>query len=294
MKKKIIVPLCAALLSLGVLAGCAGNGGAANGTSGTAKSGINDEITVISREEGSGTRSAFIELVGVKQDDVDNTVATADITNSTGVMLTSVSQNEAAIGYVSLGSLNDTVKALDIDGVAATLDNVSNNSYAISRPFNIATKAEISAAARDFIAYILSADGQAVIADNGYVTISDAPAYSGSPDEAKLVVAGSSSVSPVMEKLIEAYGALNPQVKIELQTSDSTTGMNSAVEGVCDIGMASRELKDSELQAGLTATVIAMDGIAVIVNPANPLDGLTSQQVRDIYTGNITKWSELN
>ena len=258
----------------------------------------NMPITVISREDGSGTRGAFIELFGVEEENeagekVDNTIATADITNSTAVMLTSVAQNTAAIGYISLGSLDDSVKALEIDGAAATVENIENGSYAISRPFNIATKEGLSEVAQDFVQFILSSDGQAVVAENGYIPVEASEAYSGTQPAGKIVVAGSSSVSPVMEKLKEAYLAVNPNAEIELQTSDSTTGMNSAIEGICDIGMASRALKDSELEAGLTATVIATDGIAVIVNNENTVDGLTAQQVKDIYTGILTDWSEV-
>lgn len=304
--KKTTAFILAATLMMTTLAGCS-SGSTASSTPGAtasasatpaASSGPSGAITVISREEGSGTRGAFIELFGVEEknaagEKVDNTIETADQTNSTGVMLTSVSQNESAIGYVSLGSLNDTVKALKIDGVAATVANIENKTYAISRPFNIATKSTVSAVAQDFIDFILSSDGQAVITGNGYIAVSKAAAYSGSKPSGKIVVAGSSSVSPVMEKLIEAYGKINPNADIELQTSDSTTGMNSAIEGVCDIGMASRALKDSETSAGLTATVIATDGIAVIVNKSSSIDGLTKDQVKDIYTGKITDWSEI-
>ena len=283
MMKKVIGFLVLVLMGITMLVGCGSSG---------------DAITVISREEGSGTRGAFIELFGIEEkneagEKVDYTIATADITNSTGVALTTVSENESAIGYISLGSLNDTVKALAIDGEEATVENIKDGSYKIARPFNIATMDEVSELAQDFIDYILSADGQAVIEENGYISVSDADAYSGSKPSGTIMVAGSSSVSPVMEKLIEAYNVINPDAVIELQTSDSTTGMNSAIEGVCDIGMASRELKDSELEGGLTPTVIAMDGIAVIVNLANDLDGLSSEQVKAIYTGEITDWSEL-
>lgn len=255
-------------------------------------------ITVVSREDGSGTRGAFIELFGIEQKDdagekVDHTTDEANITNSTSVMMTTVAGDANAIGYISLGSLNDTVKAVDIDGAVATVDNIKDGSYKIARPFNIATKDDISDAAKDFIAYILSTDGQKVVEDNGYISQEDAGAYTSSGAEGKIVVAGSSSVTPVMEKLKEAYVALNPNVTVEIQQSDSSTGMSSAIDGICDIGMASRELKDSELEAGLTATVIAMDGIAVIVNTDSSINALTSQNVLDIFTGAVTDWSEI-
>ena len=261
---------------------------------------VAEEINVISREDGSGTRGAFIELFGIEQKDadgnkVDYTTDEADITNSTSVMMTSVSGNPSAIGYISLGSLNETVKALAIDGVAASVENIKAGTYTVARPFNIATQAEVSEAAQAFIDFILSAEGQAVIEANGYIAVvEDAPAYAGSSIEGKVVVAGSSSVTPVMEKLKEAYEAINPNANIEVQQSDSTTGMNNAIEGVCDIGMASRAVKDSEIEAGLTSITIAMDGIAVIVSNDNATDGLTTDQVRAIYMGEITDWSEIN
>ena len=261
---------------------------------------VAEEINVISREDGSGTHGAFIELFGIEQKDadgnkVDYTTDEADITNSTSVMMTSVSGNPSAIGYISLGSLNETVKALAIDGVAASVENIKAGTYTVARPFNIATQAEVSEAAQAFIDFILSAEGQAAIEANGYIAVvEDAPAYAGSAVEGKVVVAGSSSVTPVMEKLKEAYEAINPNANIEVQQSDSTTGMNNAIEGVCDIGMASRAVKDSEIEAGLTSITIAMDGIAVIVSNDNATDGLTTDQVRAIYMGEITDWSEIN
>lgn len=255
-------------------------------------------ITVISREDGSGTRGAFIELFGieVKNDageKVDMTTDDAEITNSTSVMMTSVAGNTEAIGYISLGSLNDTVKAVKIDGAEATVDNIKSGTYKIARPFNIATKGEVSDVAQDFIKYIMSEDGQKVVEDNGYISQGNDGAYESTGLSGKVVVGGSSSVTPVMEKLKEAYVALNPDVTIEVQQSDSTTGMTSAIEGVCDIGMASRDLKDSEIEKGLTGTTIAMDGIAVIVNNDSPVEELSSDSVKGIYTGEITDWADV-
>ncbi len=256
------------------------------------------DIVVISREEGSGTRGAFIELVGIetKQDDgtkVDNTTEEAMITNDTAVMITTVAGNPYGIGYISLGSLNDTVKALQVDGADASVANIKSGAYKVARPFNIATKGTPSEVAQDFIKYIMSADGQAVIESNKYIKIDDnAAAYTAANLSGKVVVSGSSSVTPVMEKLAEAYMKLNSNVTIEIQQSDSSTGMKSAMEGTCDIGMASRELKDSE-KAELAPTVIAMDGIAVVVNPQNTIADLTTDQVRGIFTGEIINWSEV-
>ena len=254
-------------------------------------------ISVVSREDGSGTRGAFIELFGIEEKDadgnnIDNTTEEAIVTNSTSVMMTTVAGNPAAIGYISLGSLNDTVKALKIDGADATVENIKSGSYKVSRPFNIATKGTLSEAAQDFEDYILSAEGQAVIEENGYIAADDAAKpYAGKQPSGKVTVAGSSSVTPVMEKLKEAYAAVNPNAEVEIQESDSTTGMNSTIEGICDIGMASRALKDSEKEAGLTETKIAIDGISVIVNKENSFDGMTSEAVKGVFTGEITDWS---
>ena len=255
------------------------------------------DINVISREDGSGTRGAFIELTGVEQKvdgvKMDMTTEDAQITNSTAVMLSTVAGDTYAIGYVSLGSLNDNVKAVQVEGVTATAENVANGSYVLARPFNIAYKEEaLSELGRDFVAFVMSAEGQAIIDANGYVGSADAPAYAGTAPEGKLVIAGSSSVSPVMEKLIEAYAAVNANAKLELQTSDSTTGMTSAIDGTCDIGMASRALKAEEAEQ-LTSVAIAMDGIAVIVNLENPVDALDKAQIAAIYTGEATAWSEI-
>ena len=259
---------------------------------------VSGEITVVSREEGSGTRGAFIELTGVEEKNadgvkVDSTTEEAVVTNSTNVMMTTVAGDESAIGYISLGSLNDTVKALQIDGVDATVENIKNGTYTLARPFNIATKKGLSEVAQDFVNYILSAEGQQVIADNKYIPLDDAPAYEGKQVSGKIVVAGSSSVTPVMQKLAEAYQVVNPNAEIEVQQSDSTTGMQSAIDGICDIGMASRDLKDSEKEASLNGQTIAMDGIAVIVNQNNDLTTLTLAQVKSIFTGEATEWENV-
>ena len=256
------------------------------------------DVTIVSREDGSGTRGAFIELFGIeeKQDDgtkVDMTTTDAQITNNTSVMLTKVADNEYAIGYVSLGSLNDSVKALKIDGAEATAENIENGSYKVSRPFNIAVKKDLNnKVAKDFMSFIMSTEGQKVVADEKYIAVADVKDYAGTKPSGSCVVGGSSSVSPLMEKLIEAYKAVNPNASIELQTSDSTTGMTSTIEGSYDIGMASRELKEEEA-AELEPTVIATDGIAVVVNNANPLDELSADQVKDIYVGNVSTWDEI-
>lgn len=284
MKKKIVGILAAAVIGTTAFATVAS---AASGT-----------INVISREDGSGTRGAFVELFGIEEEKdgekVDMTTEDASITNSTSVMMTTVAGDENAIGYISLGSLNDTVRAVKIDGAEATAENVANDTYKVSRPFNIVTGEKVSDAAQDFINYIMSSDGQQIIEDNGYIKAdTEAKAYEAADVKGKVVVAGSSSVSPVMEKLKEGYEAANKNVTVEVQQSDSTTGITSAAEGICDIGMASRELKDEETKENLTATVIAQDGIAVVVNNENDVEELTSDQVKAIFTGETTEWEDL-
>ncbi len=264
----------------------------------TVVSAASGEISVVSREDGSGTRGAFVELFGIEEkidgEKVDMTTEEASVTNSTSVMTTTVAGDENAIGYISLGSLNDTVKALKIDGVEASVENVADDSYKVSRPFNIITGEEVSAEAQDFINFILSADGQQIVEDNGYIKVdNEAPAYESTNPSGKVVLSGSSSVTPVMEKLSEAYQEVNKDMTIEVQQSDSTTGITSAKDGICDIGMASRDLKDEEKE-GLTATVIAKDGIAVIVNNTNEMEDMTSEQVKSIFTGETTEWEELS
>lgn len=300
MTKKITATALFGVLAVSAFAGCGGAGSSSNGSSDAgsdaAKFDASKTISVVTREEGSGTRDAFTELTGVLVKDgdnkTDNTTTSAVTINSTEAVITNVKDNEAAIGYISLGSLNDTVKALKIGGVEATADNVKSGDYAVSRPFNIAYKGELSDVAQDFVDYIMSSDGQKIVSDNGYVTVSENAAYSGKKPSGKISVAGSSSVSPVMEKLAEAYQEVNTNAKVEIQTSDSSAGMQSAMGGTCDIGMASRDLKDEEKSA-LKVETIAKDGIAVIVNNANTCDDLTLDQVKSIYTGETTVWSDI-
>ena len=255
-------------------------------------------IDVISREDGSGTRGAFVELFGIEEEKdgekVDMTTQEASITNNTDVMLTTVAGDENSIGYVSLGSLNDTVKAVKIDGAEATAENVADDTYKVARPFNIVTGDKLSDAAQDFINYIMSSDGQDIIEKEGYIKVDEkAEAYKAGDAKGKVVVMGSSSVGTVMEKLAEAYQKTNKNITVEVQVSDSTTGINSAAEGVCDIGMASRDLKDEEKDKGISSEAIARDGIAVIVNNGNDLEELSSDQVKSIFTGDITDWEDV-
>lgn len=302
--KKFIVALMITAMASTAMVGCGNRStnsqaSASTGTEDTSEADNKDTfpggaITVISREDGSGTRGAFIELFGIEEKDdagnkTDNTTTEAVIANSTEIVLSNVAGDPNAIGYVSLGSLSDQVKALKIDGAEATVENIKSGDYAISRPFNIATNGTPSDAAQDFMSFILSSDGQAVVEETGYISsVEDAKAYEASDASGKVVVAGSSSVTPVMEKLKEAYEAANSNVEIEIQPSDSTTGLQAAMDGTADIGMASRELKDEE--SSLTNTVIAIDGIAVVVNNENSVDDMTADQIKAIFTGETTSW----
>lgn len=293
--KKIITLISTVLILVLIAAGC--KAAATNGEKKESNN-KNDKINVVSREDGSGTRGAFIELFEIEEKDengnkIDNTIDTAEFINSTSVMMQTIAGDPSAIGYISLGSLNDTVTALNIDGVAPSIKTIKDGSYAISRPFNIATKGELSDVAKDFIDYILSTDGQDIVEEKGYIRQDNTKEYSGKKPSGKIVVAGSTSVTPVMEALKEAYEKINTGAEIEIQSNDSTTGMNSVIEGICDIGMASRDLKDSELAEGLEKTEIATDGIAVIVNNDNSIKDMTKEQIKNIYTGKTANWSEI-
>ena len=256
------------------------------------------DIAVFTREDGSGTRGAFIELTGVEQKDadgkkVDMTTEAAAVQSSTNGVMTAVANDATAIGYISLGSLNDTVKAVTVDGVKAGADTVKDGSYTLARPFNLVTNGDATdPVAVDFIAYCLSADGQALATDKGYIG-SEGEAFTSAQPAGKIVVGGSSSVAPLMEKIVEAYKTVNPNAEIEHLTTDSTTGVSGALDGSYTIGLASRELKDSETEAGAKATVLAMDGIAVVVNPENPVENLTVDQIKGIYVGEVTTWDEV-
>ena len=272
------------------LSGCSSNENSSTADNSTA----GNPISVVTREDGSGTRGAFVELFGIEDADGNDAITqSAEISNSTSVVMTTVAGNPDAIGYISLGSLNNTVKALEIDGVAATVENINNGTYKVYRPFNIATKEGLSETAQDFVNFIMSEQGQAIVAEEGYISVENSGSYTPSGKTGNVTVSGSSSVTPVMQVLKEEYEALNPDVTIELQQSDSTTGVNDAIAGTSDIGMASRALKDSELEQGVVGTVIANDGIAVIVNNESTVTGLTSEQVKGIYMGELTNWSEV-
>lgn len=284
--KKVISMALALVLALGVLAGC-GSETAQNGTK---------EIYVVSREEGSGTRGAFVELMGVEVDKVDMTTEKAEICNSTSLVQTTVSGNANAIGYISLGALDETsVKAIQVDGVDATVENVKNGSYAVSRPFVVCYKEEnLTDLGADYLNFIMSVEGQTILSDKGYIADPDtAPAYTASGLSGNLSLNGSTSVGPVMEKIAEAYKELNPDVTIDIQQTGSGAGIEATMEGTCEIGMSSRDLKDTELAEGLTPVTICMDGIAVIVNLDNDVTGLTSEQIRQIFTGEATDWNAL-
>lgn len=302
MKRKLAL-VCAAAMMLS-LAACGSSSSTAStvtssseAASATGDFDLSQYITVVTREEGSGTRDAFVELTGVEEKNadgvkVDNTTEGAATQNSTNGVMTTVANDETAIGYISLGSLNDTVKAVTVGGVAPSAATVQDGSYTLARPFNIVTAGEpTDPVAADFLGFCLSADGQALATEKGYIGGAGAD-YTSAQPSGKITVGGSSSVSPLMEKLIEAYKTVNPNADIELLATDSTTGVANALDGTYTIGMASRELKDSEVEKGATATVLAMDGIAVVVNNANTVADLTTETIKGIYVGEIETWAD--
>ncbi len=304
--KKLGVVLGLSLVVFG-LVGCSGNSGnnaPANNIANTAANAEADagdkdlaklgEISVISREDGSGTRGAFVEILGLMEDDVDNTTPEAIIQNSTNGVMTTVSTDPSAIGYSSLGSLNDTVKTLKVDGVEASAEDIINGTYAISRPFLLVTKgtpAEGSLEA-DFLKFAHSTQCQQIAEDEGYIKVEGAEEYQPADLSGSITVAGSTSVTPLMEKLAEEYKNLNPNANIEIQSTGSSAGIASTIDGSAQIGMSSRELKDEE-KGELEELVLAKDGIAIIVNKENPLEDITKDQIKDIFGGKILDWEEL-
>ena len=301
--KKLIAFVLTVILAISSLVACtsSNNSGAGNtgGNQGSGSGGApnfdsNRPISVVTREDGSGTRSAFIELFGIQDANKnDQTTREAIVADKTDVMMTTVANDPYSIGYVSLGSLNNTVKAVGVNGVAATAANVKNGSYPIQRPFIIATAGEPTGPTKDFIDFIMSKEGQAVVGARGYIAVNQGAApYSGSKPSGNIVIGGSSSVTPLMEKLREEYLAINPNATIEIHMFDSSTGMSGTIDGTFDIGMASRELKESEA-AKLTGVEIALDGIAVIVNPNNPITDISRENVKRIYIGDATIWSDI-
>ena len=301
--KKFMSIFLIVIMVMVILAGCTNDSSNGNTIESDSSNGdgfdTGKTINVVTREEGSGTRGAFIEIVGILEKDAngneeDRTYSEAIVQNGTNAVMTTVAGDEYSIGYISLGSLNDTVKAVKVNGVEATAENILNNSYEVARPFNLAYKGDLNPLAQDFLNFILSSEGQDIVTKEGYVQVdTQASNYeSNGTEEGTLVIAGSTSVSPLMEKLVEAYQELNSGVSIEVQSTGSSAGMQSAMEGTADIGMASRELKDSEL-AELNPVVIALDGIAVIVNNNNPVEDLSIDDIKSIYIGETTNWSEI-
>ena len=293
LKKTIISILAASVAITAVFVGCS-TSNKDKETNDNQSQAVTGNITVVSREEGSGTRDAFTELMGIiDENDNDMTVQTAEFTNSTSVMMSTVQGNEKSIGYVSLGSLSDTVKAVSLDGVEPSTATVKDGTYKLQRPFNIAyIDSSLSDIAKDFVAYIMSTQGQAIIEKEGYISVESTSEYQSSSLSGTVTLAGSTSVAPVMNVIADEYKKLNPQVKVEIQESGSSAGIQSAISGAVDIAMSSRELKEDEAKT-LKAEKIALDGIAVIVNKSNSISNLTSDQVKAIYTGEITAWDEL-
>lgn len=287
---KFLKGMLALGLSATALVGCSSGGDDAQSDEGSASG----AITVVSREDGSGTRGAFTELMGIEEDGTDNTTSSAQITNSTSVMMTTVEGNPYVIGYISLGSLNDTVKAVTVDGVEATVENVESGEYTVSRPFLVCTTEDISELGQDFMNFIMSDEGQAIVEEEGYIPRETTGAFTSNGASGDLTVGGSSSVTPVMEKLAEAYEKINTGANVSVQQSDSTSGAENTISGVYEIGMCSRDLTEEEQSKGLTPTTIALDGIAVIVNKENAVSNLTTDQIKQIYTGEITDWADIS
>lgn len=294
MKKKILAVMSAIVITTLAFTGCGSNNESADKSSSAASDGMSGAITVVSREEGSGTRDAFVELMGiVDENDNDLTTQTAEVTNSTSVMMSTVAQNDKAMGYVSLGSLSDTIKAVKVDGVEANAENIKSGDYKVSRPFNIAYKEDkLTDLDKDFIKFIMSEQGQSIVDSEGYISLDAEGSYEAAGLKGKITLAGSTSVAPLMDVMKDEYTKLNPDVTIEIQESGSSAGIQSAMEGATEIGMSSRDLKDEEA-AELTAKQIAMDGIAVIVNKENTLNNLTSNQIKSIYVGDVTDWADV-
>ncbi len=292
--KKLLCTLLAGALMATALVGCGSTDSKTDETKETESSAMTGAIYPITRESGSGTRSAFSELFEIVDADGNDAITeTAESTSSTSVMMTTVAGNEYSIGYVSLGSLSDEVKAVKIDGAECTVDNVKSGTYKISRPFNICyIDGKLSKAAEDFKAFILSTEGQAVVEEEGYIPMETTESYKASGVSGKITLAGSTSVAPVMDKIKDAYQKLNSDVTIEIQESGSSAGIQSATEGAVDIGMSSRELSEDEAKT-LKSEQIALDGIAVIVNKNNTVDNLTAENVKSIYLAETTDWSEI-
>jgi phosphate transport system substrate-binding protein len=253
-----------------------------------------EEITVVSREEGSGTRSAFTELAGVVDaQGRDMMTANAEISNNTAVVINSVIGNTSAIGYISMGSLNNNIKALRINGVAGTPENVTSGQYPIARPFLIGTRGQVSDVAQDFINFMMSENGQRIVASRGYIGVGNSGEFVSSGASGRVVVGGSSSVAPLMERFREAYMAINSNATVEIQQNSSSAGIRALQEGICDIAMSSREFRPAEIETGIAPMTIALDGIAVIVNTENSINNLTLEEVRGIFLGEITSWGNV-
>lgn len=277
-------------------------------------------ITVISREDGSGTRGAFVEIVGVEDENGnDLTTTEATIQNQTSGVMQAVGNDPQAMGYISLGSLDDTVKAVNVDGAEASAEAIVAGDYPIARPFLLAWNAEeeLSEVSADFLNFIHSQEGQTVVEEEGYIAVTESgsqaegeeteaaeetegasgaaslPNYepAGEGLEGTIEIVGSTSVTPIMERLAEVYGEYQNGVEINVSSVGSSAGIEAAINGTADFGMSSRALDEDE--AGqVNSEEIAIDGIAVIVNLDNPVEELSLDTIRSIFLGEITAWEE--
>ncbi|HBC29891.1 MAG TPA: phosphate ABC transporter substrate-binding protein [Clostridiales bacterium] len=292
-KSKLLSIITLALMLSMVFAGCTQE------TPGTpaADFDFDKDITVVARDAASGTRGAFHEIMNiiVKENDteVDKLVVGALEFDGTDKVITAIEGDKYGIGYISLGSVSERIKAVAVDGVEPTVENVRSGSYSVSRPFLLVTKGTESKLVKDFLKFTESAEGQAITNEMKFIGAIDAPGeYTASGMSGTIKVAGSTSVAPLMEKLQEAYNELNPDVTFETQAQGSSQGIKAAIDGSYDIGMASRELKAEEASE-LNRYVLAIDGIAVIVNNENPKSDLAADDITNIYIGEITKWNEV-
>lgn len=291
------------ILSLSlILAACGGDDTDTDTDTGSEDSGTEEvagdfdassDIHVITREDGSGTRTAFTEIAGVVDENDDDIITpTATVQNGTNAVMQGVAGDVYSIGYISLGSLNDSVKAVSVNGVAAEADLVASGEYEVARNFNVTYGGELSEVAQDFWDFMFSAQGQELAVDEGYVAAdASAPEYEAKGLSGDITIVGSTSVEPVIEAMSEAYRELNPDVSIDITAPGSGAGVTAAIDGTADIGMASRELSDEEQDQVTETAAIAVDGIAVIVHNDNPLEDLSLEDIAGIYLGDLTSWN---
>jgi phosphate transport system substrate-binding protein len=296
--KKILI-LAAILIGALAFTACGSDDDNGNGTTTGSSWDASRQVNVIARDPGSGTHAAFIELLGIEVSAdgnvTDNTYIGAYIAPSTGGVITTVAGDEFAIGYISMGAMNTSVRALSVDGIAATVENVQNGTYPVFRSFYMAVQPVLSPEAAAFLAFIQSAEGQDVIAGRNYVPAFASPAAFVAPEglSGTVVAAGSTSMTDITQRLAEAFEAVVPGVSVEVHSSGSGAGITAAIDGIADIGLTSRAIRDGELEQGVISETMAHDGIVVVVNNSSPVTALTSSQIHDIFVRDVTRWNEV-